>query len=303
MTQKMTLPLWGALILTATLFGSSFLFTKMSVAGIPPLTLAAGRAALAAVAVFVSLRLSGRRLPSPGRGWIPIVLIGLLTAAIPYAAVAWGQLHIDSSLGGIMFGTIPVFSVLVAPLVLAEEHLTPGRVIGVLIGFGGVILAIGPEALSGLGAQLLGAGVTILAALSYATGNIYARTQGSLNPVVLAAGQLIVAAAVLVPASLLFDAPWTLSPDTAQLSSLAAMALFSTAVPVLLMFWLIRTAGASNTSLLAFFIPVAAVLLGVAVLGEHLGWFAITGFGLIILGAALVTSNIRFGGKETSRAT
>lgn len=301
MTQKMTLPLWGALILTASLFGSSFLFTKISVAGIPPLTLAAGRAALAAVVVFAFLRLSGGRLPPPGQDWIPIVLVGLLTAAIPYAAVAWGQLHIDSSLGGILFATIPVFSVLVAPLVLPEEHLNPGRIIGVVIGFGGVVLAIGPGALAGLGAQVLGAAITILAALSYAAGNIYARTQGGINPVVLASGQLIVATAVLVPASLLFDAPWTLSPDAVQYASLAVMALFSTAMPVLLMFWLIRTAGASNTSLLAFFIPVAAVLLGVAGLGEQLDWFAVAGFGLIILGAALVTGNIRLGRSRPSR--
>lgn len=301
MTRSMPLPLWGVLILTATLFGSSFLFIKISLADIPPFTLAAGRAALAAIAVILFLYLSGGRLPRPGKIWVPMTVLGLLTAVIPYVAIAFGQLHIDSSLGGILFATIPVFSVLIAPLVLKEEQLTPSRITGVLTGFAGVILAIGPDALSGLGTQLLGAGVTILAALSYASGTIFARTLGGTSPIVLAAGQLFVAALALIPVSLLFDTPWTLSPAPGPLASLVLVALLNTAIPVLLMFWLVRNAGASNTSLLAFFMPVASVLLGVLVLGESLGWFAVLGFGFIISGAGLVTGTFRFHRRAVPR--
>ena len=293
MTRSLSQPLWGVLILTATLFGSSFLFIKISVADIPPFTLAAGRAALAAIAVVLFLYLSGGRLPKPGKVWLPMIVLGLLTAVIPYVAIAFGQVHIDSSLGGILFATIPVFSVLIAPLVLREEQLTPSRITGVLTGFAGVIFAIGPGALSNLGTQFLGAGVTVLAALSYASGTIFARSLGGTSPIVLAAGQLLVAALVLVPVSLVVDAPWMLSPAPGPLASLAVVALFNTAIPVLLMFWLIGKAGASNTSLLAFFMPVASVLLGVLVLGESLGWFAVLGFGFIIFGAGLVTGTFR----------
>jgi len=301
MTRKMTLPLWGVLILTAMLFGSSFLFIKMSVAGIPPFTLAAGRAALAAAAVLLFMRLAGQHLPAPGRAWIPMILLGLLTAAIPYAAIAWGQLHIDSSLGGILFAAIPVFSMLIAPLFLGEEKFSLNRVLGVALGFGGVVLAIGPEASSGLDTQVLGAAVTLLAALSYACGNIFARTRSGTHPIVLATGQLVVATLVLVPVSLWIDAPWALSPSTAQLASLTIVAVFNTALPVLMMFWLIRAAGASNASLLAFFMPVVSVVLGVAVLGERLGWYSFLGFGLIILGAGLVTGNVRPRRQSASR--
>jgi len=294
MTRSMSLPLWGALILTATLFGSSFLFIKLAVTAIPPLSLAAGRAALAAAAVVLFLYGTGERLPATGRAWLPMIVLGLLTAVIPYAAIAYGQQHIDSSLGGILFATIPVFSVVVAPLVLAEERLTWQRLAGVALGFSGVVLAIGPEAFADFGSQALGAGVTVLAALSYASGNIFARTLKGTGPVELAAGQLVVATLVLVPVSLLTDAPWTLTPGAMPLASLAVVALLNTAIPVLLMFWLIREAGASNASLLAFFMPVASVLLGVVVLGEALGWFTMAGFGLIILGAGLVTGSFRF---------
>lgn len=301
MTRSMSPTPWGALLLTAALFGSSFLFIKVSVAGIPPFTFATGRAILAAVAVVAFLHLSGGRLPKPGKVWLPMIVLALLTAVIPYVAIAFGQLHIDSSLGGILFATIPVFSVLLAPLVLAEEHLTPTRVFGVLIGFAGVILAIGPGAFSTLGTQVLGAGVTVFAALSYAIGTLFARTLSSTSPVVLAAGQLVVASFALIPLSLLIDTPWSLSPEPAHLVGLVVVALFNTAIPVLLMFWLIGKAGASNTSLLAFFMPVASVLLGVLVLGESLGWFAILGFGFIISGAGLVTGTFRIPRRTDAR--
>ncbi|WP_298986182.1 EamA family transporter [uncultured Roseibium sp.] len=293
MKQTMTPRLWAVLLLTAALFGSSFLFIKLAVESIPPVTLAAGRAALAALAVHLFMRLSGERLPSPGKSWQPIIVLGVLTAIIPYIAIAYGQTHIASSLGGILFATIPVFSVLIAPVFLQEEQLTSSRLFGVAIGFAGVVLAIGPDAFSHLDTQLVGAGVTVLAALSYATGNIYARATGQLKPVVLASGQLIVAAIVLVPLSMIVDFPWTLSPGPSQLVNLIVVALFNTAAPVMLMFWLIRNAGASNASLLAFFMPVASVLLGVFVLSESLSWTTGIGFALIVLGAVLVTGNLR----------
>ena len=293
MTPRMTLSHWGVLLLTAALFGSSFFFIKISVGSIPPLTLAAGRAVLAAFAMLAVMRLSGARFPALGRAWAPMVVLGLLTAAIPYAAIAWGQLHIDSSLGGILFATIPVFSVLIAPAFLAEERLTASRLIGALIGLMGVAFAIGLDALSNLGVQVVGAAATIAAALSYASGTIYARLKSHLSPLVLAAGQLVMASLVLIPLSLVTEAPWTLAPTDSALLSLIVIALLNTAAPVLLMFWLVRNAGASNASLLAFFMPVAAILLGTSVLGEPLGWMTFVGFALILVGAGVVTGLLR----------
>ncbi len=293
MTPRMTLAHWSVLLLTAALFGSSFFFIKISVASIPPLTLAAGRALLAALALALVVRVAGHRFPAFGRGWWPILVLGVLTAAIPYFAIAWGQTRIDSSLGGILFATIPVFSVLIAPLFLAEERLTTGRLAGAAVGLFGVVLAIGPDALVDLGDQLSGAAATIAAAFSYAAGTIYARLQRQLSPLVLTSGQLLTASALLVPVSLAAEAPWALAPPSPALLSLAVVALLNTAAPVLLMFWLVRRAGASNTSLLAFFMPVAAILLGVVFLGEPLEWTAMLGFAVILLGAGIVSGVFR----------
>ncbi|MDJ0948047.1 MAG: DMT family transporter [Alphaproteobacteria bacterium] len=285
----MTIRTWAVLLLTAVLFGSSFLFIKIAVTEIPPVTIAAGRVVIAAPLVWLFLRLMGGRLPPLGAGWRPLILLGFLTGVIPFTAIAWGQLHIESGLAGILFGTIPVFSVLLTPFIAKDERLTPTRLLGAFVGVAGVSLVVGPTALGGLDSQLLGASVTLLAALSYAVGATYTRRRMDLSPVMLAAGQLTVAALILAPLSLSLDAPWTLVPSTGALAALAAVAVFSTAVPMLLLFWLIRRAGASNASLAAFFMPVVAVTLGAVLLGEALPWQAFAGLALILFGAAAVS--------------
>jgi len=286
--QSMGARHWAVLLLTAVLFGSSFFFIKTAIAEVPPATLAAARALLAVPVAWALLRLAGGRLPPPGGAWWPLLVLGVLTAAVPYAAIAWGQRHIESGLAGILFGTIPVFSVVVAPLLLAEERHSGGRLAGAAVGLAGVVLIIGPQALAGIDRQFLGAGVTLIAALSYALGGIYSRRQAGIPPTAMAVGQLLTASMILVPVALVVDAPWRLAPSAAAVGAVAAVAVASTALPAFLLFWLIRNAGATNASLMTFFMPVVAVVLGAALLGERLPWPAFAGLALILLGAAAV---------------
>jgi drug/metabolite transporter (DMT)-like permease len=291
---------WAVLLVTAMLFGSSFFLIKIAVDTVPPATLAAGRAALAVPIAWAFLRMTGGRLPALGRDWIPLIVLGVLTAAVPYGAIAWGQRHIESSLAGMLFGMVPVFSVALAPIFLRDETLTPGRLSGAALGLGGVILLLGPQALAGLGNQVAGALVTLGAALSYALGGIYARRHRQVAPTVMAAGQLVTAAIILLPISLVLDAPWTLAPPAPALGAVAAVAVLSTALPALLLFWLIGRVGATNGALLAFFMPVVAVVLGVMLLGEQLPWTAVAGLGLILIGAAAVNGRLRLPAKATA---
>lgn len=283
---------WALLLLTAALFGSSFLFIKIAVVEVPPLSLAAARVAIAAVFMVAVLLATGGRLPAPGRDWLPLFVLGGLTAALPYFAVAWGQTRISSSLGGILFATIPIFTMFIAPFIVKEERLTGAKLLGVSLAFVGVILAIGPQAFGGLTTQLAGAAVTLSAALSYALGNIYARLRRDLSPMVMATGQLVTGSVILVPLSLLLDQPVVLSLSAGVAASILAVALLSTALPVLLMFWLVRHAGATRASILAFFIPVAAVVLGASVLGEVIPAATFAGFAVIVVGALLATGTI-----------
>ncbi len=288
----MSLKYWLALLATAGLFGSSFFFIKLTVETIPPLTLAAARATIGAMVLYVAMRMQGLKLPPPGKDWIVLFVLGMLVAAVPYAAISWGQVYIKSSLGGILFSVIPIFTVLVGPFFLAEEYLSASRIAGVVIGFTGVVLVIGPEALGGFGSSLIGVAATLLAALCFAFGGIYARLNQHVSPLIMAVGQLLLGAVVLVGVSLVFEAPWELTPTYSAWIGVAGVSVLSTAGALLLFFWLVKCVGAINASLIAFFVPVVSVLLGVFALGESLGWSALAGLGLIFIGAATVTGRV-----------
>ena len=300
--QAMEAKHWAVLLATAAMFGSTFLFINVAVAEVPPATVAAGRALLAAPIAWAFLRIAGFRLPPLGAAWGPLLILGILTGVIPYITIAWGQLYVESGLAGIIFGSIPVFSVILAPIFLREERFTGSQIVGAGIGFAGVVLVIGPKALAGVGDQFFGVLITLLAALSYTLGSIYSRTRSDLSPVVMTAGQLVVASIVLVPLSLAVDAPWNLTPSAGALGAVAWTAVIGTALPVLCLFWLIRNAGAIGASLMTLFMPVVAVALGAAVLGEALPWQAFAGLALILFGAISVGGNLRLFRRRPARA-
>lgn len=286
--QTMTLRHWAVLLLTATLLGGSFAQINIAVQTLHPLSVAAARAALAAPLAWGFLRFSGARLPAVGGAWFPLAVVGLLGAAIPFAAIAWGQERITSGLGGILFGTIPVLSVLLAPMLTGDERFTVARLGGAVIGLAGVAVVVGAGAFSG-DTNLPGVAVTLLAALSYALSALYARRQRHLSPLILATGQLLVAAALLIPLGL-FTLPAVPGfPGPAQIAAVLGVATLSTAIPVVLLFWLVRETGASNASLVALFIPMVAVALGALLLGEALSWEHLLGLVLIFAAAIMVS--------------
>lgn len=291
-TLSMGTTKWLVLLLTAVLLGSAFVFAKVAVREVPPLTIAAVRAGFAVPFVWGFMRFNGFRLPPFGAAWWPFVLIGLLAGAIPFATIALGQLYITSGLGGILFATIPLYSVVLTPIIVREERFSSRRLMAAGVGLVGVIIVVGPDALAGLSQQLFGTMVTLAAALAYALGTMLARRQTNTPPTVIAAGQLLSATLMLIPAALIVDQPWTLTPGAEAVASLAALAIFSTAIPMVLLFWLVRNAGAINASLVTFFIPLVAIGLGAAILGERLPWQGFAGLALILLSAAFIARQV-----------
>ena len=289
MTKSMTAADWGLLSATALLLGSSFLFLNIAVQEIPPVTVAAARAIIAIPVVWAVMRLTGTRLPTTLAGWAPLFWLGLLTAAIPFATIAWGQQHIDSGLAGILFGALPVLAVLLGPAFLAEEQLSGRRLLGALIGLAGVVLVIGPAVLANAGSQIEGILITFAAVVSYAVGTIYARRQSHLAPPVMATGQMVVGAALLTPLALALDPAVSTAPSAGAIASVVIVGLFSTAAAMSLFFVLVRRVGAARTSLVPLFMPVVAVSLGAVVLGENLPVEAFAGLALVFAGALAVS--------------
>jgi len=260
------------LILLAALWGPSFLFIKVAVAEIPPLTLVLGRVGIAAVLLTVFLLAQGKSLPRSRTVWRHLAIMGLIHNAIPFVLFGWGEQYIDSALASILNGTVPLFTIVLAHYFVADDRLTPAKLIGVLIGFAGLILLITPSFGDGLQGTTFGLVAVALACLLYGVAIVYSRNNlRGLPPLVAPAGQMIMATIYLLPLSLLVDRPFSLSlPTLPAIGSMLALGVLGTAVAFVVYYRLLETAPASYVSMTTYVIPVFGVILGVLVLNEEL---------------------------------
>lgn len=280
--------LW--LFVLASLWGPSFLFIKVAVQEIPPLTLVVGRVGIAALLLLVILWVQGRRLPKFGPVWIHFAVMALVQNALPFTLFNWGEQYIDSALAAILNGTTPLFTILLAHIFVDDDHLTLGKMLGVLVGFGGLIILIMPSLVGGIEATTWGLMAVTVAAVSYGVAMVYSRLNlRGLPPLVAPTAQLTVATLYMLPLSLLFERPFLLPlPSFAAAGSLFVLAALGTALAFVIYYRLIEQASASFVSMVTYVIPVFGVFLGVVVLNETLDWNAYAGCALILVGVMLV---------------
>jgi drug/metabolite transporter (DMT)-like permease len=279
----MTARQWVLLGGLAILWGASFFFSKVALAELPPFTLVLGRFGLAALALLVAARLSGHRMPRSPKLWAGFLVLGALNSFIPFGLIAWGQVQLTSGLASILNATTPLFTALVAH-VWGDERLTGNRVAGVLVGFAGVCVLIGPGALAGLGVHTLAELAILGAAVSYGFAGTYGRRFRALPPVVAVAGMMTTASVLALPIALVMDRPWTLSVGAQSWGALLGLSLLSTALGFVIYFRLLATAGATNVMLVTLLMPVVALLLGWLLLGERVTGSALAGMALIFCG-------------------
>jgi drug/metabolite transporter (DMT)-like permease len=282
---------WSLLGGLSVLWGGSFFFVEVAVAALPPLTLVALRVALAAAVLHAVLVGTGRGLPRHRSVWAAFFAMGLLNNAIPFSAIAWAQIHVASGLAAVLNATTPLFTIVVAHVATRDERLTPGRLGALAIGFAGVVVLVGADALGGVGTRTFAQLAVLGAAVAYACAGVFGRRFAALGvaPVAAAAGQLTASTVVLVPVALVVDRPWTLAaPAIETWAAMLGLALASTALAYVLYFRVLAAAGATNLLLVTFLIPVSAIALGTALLGERLAGHHGVGMALIGLGLAAI---------------
>ncbi len=286
---------WGMLIALSIVWGGSFFFVGVAVRELPPLTIAALRVGLAALALNLALRAFGVSLPQEAAAWRAFFGMGILNNVIPFSLMVWGQGHIASGLAAILNAATPLFTVLVAHAWTRDERLTAGRLAGVAVGFGGVAVMVGTDALRQLGLDVAAQLAVLAGTVSYAFAGVYGRrfrTMG-ISPIATATGQVTASTAILLPLALLFEQPWTQGlPGAATIAAVLGLALVSTAFGYILFFRILATAGATNVILVTFLIPVTSILLGVTVLGERLQPKHFIGMALIGCGLALIDGRL-----------
>lgn len=281
---------WLQLLALSVLWGGSFFFVGVAVHELPPLTIAASRVGLAALALLAVLHLSGVALPRDPLVWRAFLVMGLLNNVIPFSLIIWAQGQIPSGLASILNATTPISTALVAHAFTTDEKLTPNRAAGVLLGLAGVVILLGPDLLAGLGGNVMAQGAVLVATVSYACAATFGRRFRRLGvpPLATAAGQLLGSSAILLPLALLAERSWLLPlPSLPVLAALLALALVSTALAYVIFFRVMAQAG-SNVNLVTLLVPVSAILLGVLVLGEALSLRHFAGMTVIALGLAAI---------------
>ena len=286
---------WMILLTLALIWGGAFFFIGVAVRHVPPLTYVWLRLTIAAAGMWLYIRARGASLGLPREVWAAIVLLALLNNALPFALFGWGQTHIASGLAAILHATTPIWGVVVAHVFTSDERLTRRKLVGVLLGFGGVAMMIGPSLMTSIGTNALAQLACVAASLSYALAAVWARRfrRIGVSPLSVTTGQLTAGALLMLPVAMTVDQPWTHAfPPLSAWAAITALALLCTAFGYVLYFRLIDHAGATNALLVTLLVPPVAILLGALFLGETLAAQDFLGLGLIALGLAAIDGRL-----------
>lgn len=284
---------WAVLVLLGTLWGGSFFFARVAVAEIPPLSLVMFRVGIAAVALHLYLAAIGPsfRLALPMAG--SFFTLALLNNVIPFTLMFAGQTELGAGAASVLNATTPFWTMLLANVTTEDEKLSWNKLAGVALGVVGTVVMIGPGVLADVGAPAWAKLALLGTALSYAFAAIFARRFRALPPQLIATGQLTAATIVMIPIVLLWHGTQGLFSASPHVwAAVLGLALLATSLGYILYFGLLRTAGATNTSLVTFIVPISAIILGALFLGETMELFEFGGMALIGLGLLVIDGRL-----------
>lgn len=278
-------------LILCVIWGSTWLFIKLGLENLPPITFAGIRFVIACVILFLLIRARGMSLPANRRDWGLLALTGVLSFSLNYGLVFWGEQYISSGLAAVLQATLPAFGLVIAHVHLPSERMTWSKIFGVVLGFGGVAVVFSNQLAIAGGKALAGCVALVLSALFAAYSNVLVKAHGrKLEPAILAGGQMFFG---LIPL-LLIGIPLEGNPFRFHWTPMAVMALLYLAVvgsviAFLLYYWLVRNMDVTKTMLISLVTPVVAVVLGMVVLGEDLSWRTVAGGIMIMVGVRFVT--------------
>lgn len=281
---------WALIVALGMIWGTAFMGVSVALDGFGVLTVTAGRVALAAVALIALGPLMGQGIGRlrRAREWGFAAVIGAGTIALPFTLLSWGLTHVPSAFAGVAMGAVPLLVLPLVALFSPEEGIGPRRVVGVLLGFAGLVLLVGDGAFgaSGRDAEWLGRLACIGAAACYAVGSVLTRRAPAMPPVSFAAATLLAAALVMVPLALWQEG----LPDALPLGpglALLYVALLPTGLAAIIRVKVITSAGSLFMSLVSYMVPVWAVIFGITLMDEALPPTLFWALGTILTGILL----------------
>ncbi len=292
--QRRMSPLaWALMAVLALIWSGSFSANHLALAEVGVLTTVAIRVTGGAMLLWTWVLWRGLPVPK-NAGWLLTCgVLGLLNNVVPFSLIVWGQTHIASGLAAILNAATAIFSVLLAAMLFPDERLTRAKSLGVALGFAGLVLAVGPEALRGFDLTSLGQLAVLGAAVSYAAAAMFARNAlRGVRPETGAAGMLTAAALILVPSALAVEGAPSLDYSPATWGALAYLAAIASALAYMLFYQVLALAGAGNLGLVTLMIAPLAIAIGAVAFGEVLPPSAYGGFGLLALGLLVIDGRL-----------
>jgi len=279
---------WALIVLLSLPWGGSFIFYRVLAADLPAFTIVLARVGMAAPVLYALVRLGGQKLDIP---WRAFAVMALLNNVIPFVLYAWAETRVTSGVAAILNAFTPIATALVLHG-FGAERLTRVRVAGVALGFAGVAVLVGPD-LRTLGHDLPADLACLAATVSYGFAALWSRRLRHVAPLQAATGQIVCSTLLLVVPTLLIDRPWLLPmPGMTVWLNLLGIALLSTAAAYVIFFRILAVAGAANLMLVTFLIPVSALAMGMAFLGEPITVQALGGMALIAAGLATIDGRL-----------
>ena len=278
------------LVALASIWGPAYMFIEVMLEEMGPVAIAWVRLAGGAALILGVAAVRGARLPHSARYWRDVCVVGLLASALPMVLISWGQQEISSQLAGILNGAMPLFVAVFAHVALVAERLRRTAMAGLMLGFGGVVVVIGPDILD-LGADSTqGALAVVLVTVAYAASAVFVRRRlTGTDSTLLAGAQNVIALVMITPLLLTAESvPDLPSMPSRVILASVGIALLSSGVAYIIYYWLLATLHATQAALAAYMIPLAAVFWGWFVLDESIGLSAVPGLLLIIAGIYLV---------------
>lgn len=291
------------LLCLGALWGSTFLWIEVALRGMPPMTIVAGRTVIGAALLLILSISAGYRVPMDRRALMRIAVAGAFGSAIPFSLVAWGQQHIPSSTAAVLMGAGPFMALFISHFFTPDDRFTVPKLAGLCVGLAGLLVLVGPEAVSGASPSLAGQLAIVAATFSYAVGGVVIRRIVGV-PAPLAAGLMLAATALyMLPIALVTDRPWTLSPGIGPVLALVALGVGPTALAHFLRVQLVRDVGSTFLSQVNYLIPVFGILWVWVVLSDVPSLRAWIALAFILFGITIVRAGARLAhSRAQSRA-
>ncbi len=291
-------------LILCCIWGSTWLFIKIGLADLPPITFAGIRFTLASLILMLMVLARRAAWPRTYREWALIAVVGVLQFSLNYGLVFWGEQYISSGLAAVLQSTFPAFGLVIAHSYLPQERLTAARVIGVSLGVCGLVVIFSDQLSIAGSMALAGSIALVLSALCGSYSNVLVKAYGSrIDPQVFAACQMIFGFVPLLAIGISIEGnPLHFRWTTMALVSLLYLTVIGSVVAFALYYWLVRKMDVTNTMLIALVTPVVAVILGMIVLHEKLNWRLLAGSVCIISGIGLIVLRKRHKTVSTSAA-